>query len=83
MPVVASNSPGIRESVRDGHTGFLVPHGDVPAMAAGMRRIATSPDLVTRMGAEARMFAESFTWERAADQTEAHLQRVIAGGTHA
>ena len=29
-PVVASNSPGIRETVRDGETGFLVPHGDVP-----------------------------------------------------
>ncbi len=41
-PVVASNSPGIRESVRDGETGFLVPHGDVPAMAAAMRRIAGS-----------------------------------------
>ena len=27
-PVVASNSPGIRESVRDGETGYLVPHGD-------------------------------------------------------
>jgi glycosyltransferase involved in cell wall biosynthesis len=82
-PVVASNSPGIRESVRDGHTGFLVPHGDVPAMAAGMRRIAGSRELVERLGAEARVFAESFTWERAADETEAHLQRVIAAGNRA
>jgi glycosyltransferase involved in cell wall biosynthesis len=80
-PVVASNSPGIRESVRDGHTGFLVPHGDVSAMAAGMRRLAQSHELLDRLGAEARVFAESFTWERAADQTEAHLHRVIAGGT--
>ncbi|HWJ16497.1 MAG TPA: glycosyltransferase family 4 protein [Gemmatimonadaceae bacterium] len=77
-PVVASNSPGIRESVRDGHTGFLVPHGDVPAMAGAMRRVAESRELVERLGAEARAFAESFTWERAADQTEAHLSRVIA-----
>jgi glycosyltransferase involved in cell wall biosynthesis len=82
-PVVASNSPGIRESVRDGHTGFLVPHGDVPAMAEGMRRIATSRDLVARLGAEARTFAESFTWERAADQTEAHLRRIVSAGKSA
>ncbi len=80
-PVVASNSPGIRESVRDGRTGFLVPHGDVSAMASGMRRIAQSRDLLDRLGEEARSFAESFTWERAADQTEAHLQHVMAGGT--
>jgi glycosyltransferase involved in cell wall biosynthesis len=33
-PVVASNSPGIRESVRSGETGYLVPHGDVEQLAA-------------------------------------------------
>ncbi len=76
-PVVASNSPGIRESVRDGHTGFLVPHGEVRAMAAAMRRVAESRELVERLGTEARVFAESFTWERAAEQTEAHLWSVI------
>src|SRR5207342_549842 len=35
-PVIASNSPGIRESVLDGETGFLVPHGDTKAMAVAM-----------------------------------------------
>lgn len=80
-PVVASNSPGIRESVRDGRTGFLVSHGDVRAMADAMRRIASSRELVDTLGAEARVFAETFTWERAADQTEAHLRRVTEGGT--
>src|SRR5207248_1733130 len=64
-PVVASNSPGIRESVRDGHTGFLVAHGDARAMGAAMRRLADSPELVARLGAEARSFAEGFTWENA------------------
>lgn len=77
-PVIASNSPGIRESVRDGETGFLVPHGDVNAMAAAMRRIATSIDLVTKLGQQARRFSEGFTWENAALQTEEHL-REIAG----
>ena len=78
-PVVASNSPGIRESVRDGETGFLVPHGDIGAMANAMRRLATSRKLVTDLGAQARVFATSFTWERAASETERHLQHVISG----
>jgi glycosyltransferase involved in cell wall biosynthesis len=77
-PVVASNSPGIRESVRDGETGYLVPHGDISAMAAAMDRVATSRDLVERFGRAARVFAETFTWERAADETAAHLGRVVA-----
>ena len=72
-PVVASSSPGIRESVRDGDTGFLVPHGDTTAMAAALRRIAGSPALVRTLGTSARTFAESFTWERAALETESHL----------
>jgi glycosyltransferase involved in cell wall biosynthesis len=79
-PVVASNSPGIRESVRDGETGFLVPHGDVEALAAALRRLSASRDLVASMGMKARGFAETFTWTRAADETEAHLMDAIPPG---
>ena len=78
-PVVASNSPGIRESVRDGETGYLVPHGDTAAMAAAMTRLAESSALVEQIGARARVFSTGFTWERAADETERHLMRVVAG----
>lgn len=79
-PVVASNSPGIRESVRDGETGFLVPHGDVHAMAQAYDRLAGDAALVATMGAKARAFAETFTWERCARETEAHLLSVIHSG---
>lgn len=79
-PVVASNSPGIRESVRDGDTGFLVRHGDIEGLAAAFQRLAGSRELVTSMGAKARAFAETFTWDRATDETEAHLMGVIQSG---
>lgn len=82
-PVVASNSPGIRESVRDGETGFLVPHGDIDALAGAFRRLAASRELVTSMGVKARAFAETFTWTRAADETESHLMGVIQRGGRA
>lgn len=75
-PVVASNSPGIRESVRDGVTGFLVHHGDVDGFAAAMDRLAADPALVTSMGRDARVFADTFTWDNAAAQTEEHLMDV-------
>jgi glycosyltransferase involved in cell wall biosynthesis len=79
-PVVASNSPGIRESVRDGETGFLVPHGDIEALAAAFGRLAASRDAVARMGVKARAFAETFTWRRAAEETETHLMHLIQPG---
>ena len=78
-PVVASNSPGIRESVRHGETGYLVPHGDPAAMADAMDRIAASPALVAQLGRSARTFAETFTWTRAAEETERHLTRITGG----
>ena len=79
-PALASDSPGLRESVRHGETGFLVPHGDVPALAERMLALAQDPALVERLGRGARRFAEQLSWERAARATEAHLHRVIAQG---
>jgi glycosyltransferase involved in cell wall biosynthesis len=77
-PVIASASPGLRESVVDGQTGFLVPHGDDAAMAAAMSRIASSPALVAQLGQGGRRFAETFSWDNAATQTIEHLESEIA-----
>lgn len=78
-PVVASSSPGLRESVVNGETGFLVPHGDLPALTAALARVVSDPSLVASLGAAGRRFASRFTWTAAAEQTEAHLARVVAG----
>jgi glycosyltransferase involved in cell wall biosynthesis len=77
-PVIAANSPGIRESVIDGETGFLVPGDDSQAMTAAMRGLVKSPGLVETLGSAARRFAETFTWDRAASETIAHLEQVVA-----
>lgn len=78
--VIASDSPGIRESVRNGETGFLVRHGDVDALAASMRQIAGDRQLAERLGEQGRRFASTFTWERAASETAQHLNEVLEGG---
>jgi glycosyltransferase involved in cell wall biosynthesis len=76
---VASDSPGLRDSVRDGHTGFLVPHDDIDALADRLRTVLQDPALRDRLGAQARAFAEQYSWERTADRTESHLESVLAG----
>jgi glycosyltransferase involved in cell wall biosynthesis len=78
-PSLASDSPGLRDSVRDGITGLLVPHGDVSAMAAAMCRLADDPALVATLGAAARQHAEQLTWDAAAGQVEQHLMDLVAG----
>lgn len=76
-PTVASDSPGLRDSVVDGETGYLVPHGDVPALAGRIRALIEDRALLARMGADARRFAQRFTWDRAATETEAFLGDVV------
>lgn len=79
-PSVASDSPGLRDSVVHGETGFLVPHGDVTALAARVRSILEDPRLRERLGRAARAFAEHHTWERSASLTERHLCALARGG---
>jgi glycosyltransferase involved in cell wall biosynthesis len=73
---VASNSPGLRDSVRDRETGFLVPHGDVEALALSVKTVLGDPRLRESLGQGARRFAEQLTWERSADRMEAFLAHV-------
>src|SRR5207247_1542928 len=51
VPVVATDVKGNREVVLNGETGFLVPLGDVPALAERLRTLLASPELRRGMGA--------------------------------
>lgn len=77
-PTVASDAPGLRDSVRHGETGFLVPHGDVDALAERLAQLVSDRGLRARMGAAARGFAETLTWDRAAEGMEGYLQARVA-----
>jgi glycosyltransferase involved in cell wall biosynthesis len=76
-PTVASDSPGLRDSVVNEETGLLVPHGDVGALAGALRRVLEDAGLRHRLGVGARDFAAGFSWDRSADLTEAHLNQVL------
>jgi len=78
-PSLASNSPGLRDSVRDGQTGILVPHRDAGRLAQEMLRLASDPALVARLGLAARAWAEQLTWDGAAGRVERHLEKLAAG----
>jgi len=77
-PALASDSPGLRESVQNGVTGYLVPHGDSQALADRMLALAADPAAVERLGRAARTFAEGLSWDSAARATLAHIEQTIA-----
>jgi glycosyltransferase involved in cell wall biosynthesis len=76
-PTVASDSPGLRESVSDGVSGYLVPHSDVGAWATRLQALLEGPELRHRLSVGAVSHAAGFSWDRAAQETEQSLVRVI------
>ncbi|RMH15938.1 MAG: glycosyltransferase family 1 protein [Gemmatimonadetes bacterium] len=77
-PTVASDAPGLRESVVHGETGYLVPHGNVEALTARLAELLGNAALRARMGRNARALAERYSWDAAADRWEALLGNVAA-----
>ncbi len=75
-PTVASDSPGLRETVRHGETGYVVPHGDVDALADALLRVM-EPRNRDRLGRAARSMAEEYSWEAIADAFEAHVMSLV------
>ncbi len=57
-PIITSDAPGCRETVRDGENGFLVPPGDVAALVAAMEYFIEHPREVERCGRASRRIAE-------------------------
>lgn len=57
-PVITTDAPGCREVVEDGVNGRLVPPRDVEALISRMEEFISSPEMIPRMGREARRIAE-------------------------
>ena len=74
-PIVAADGPGLREIVRDGDNGILVPAHDPSALAHAIARLAGDTAIRTRMGAAGRRLAETgFSDKQVAAETLAVYQ---------
>lgn len=69
LAVVAGDSGGAPDAVRDGHTGFVVGGRDPEALVNRLVRLLNDPALAAQMGAEGRQWVESsWGWQRSADR---------------
>ncbi len=76
-PVVASDTPGLRDSVRNGETGFLVRPGDPEAMAEALARLLEESAFSAQMQRAAHAWSQRFDWDRAADDMESAIEQTI------
>lgn len=66
---VASDADGLRDSVRNGETGFLFPYGDHTTCAERIIRLLTDHPLMERMTKNALEWSNTFTWDACAEDT--------------
>ena len=77
-PTVASDSPGLRESVVSGETGLLVPHGDQQKLTLAIGSLLSNHQAREEMGRRGRRFAERYSWDNSARAMEDFLARLVA-----
>ena len=75
---VASDVPGLRDSVQNGKTGLLfrTDTDAAEACASAMELVYEDPALRKKMESDARRYAASFSWDRAAKETLCLIQRI-------
>lgn len=79
IPVVGSNVGGIKFTVVDGQTGYLVPPDDASALAERLARLLGQPALRRKFGYRAiRRARAQFTWKRVATDVAAIYEEVVA-----
>ena len=80
LPAVVSDIPGNRAVVVHGETGLVVPVGDADALAEGILRLCGDPELRKRMGASARVRAETeFAVDRIVDRLIVLYGNLVSG----
>ena len=84
-PVVATDVPGLCDSVRHGETGWLVPFGDADAFAKAIASLLDDPETWKRFSENGRAWAARHTWVPAYEVTRDALLTAYAarGRRHA
>jgi glycosyltransferase involved in cell wall biosynthesis len=78
--VVATAAGGIPDKIKPGVNGWIVPPGDVPALAAALSGALGDIERLTSMGAAGRTIVEEeFSWERAGAATLALYDELLTG----
>lgn len=76
LAVITTDEGGMRDFIRDGESGFLVPPGEAAPVVARAQALIRDPQAWLRVSAAARETAERYTWERNARETVAFAERL-------
>ena len=76
-PVVATDVPGLCDSVRHGETGFLVPFGNAKAFSESLEQLLENSELWQKFSDNGRRWAAKHSWEPAYIKTRDALLAAV------
>ncbi len=77
LPVIAANSPGLRDSVVDKKTGLLYDYGNIEQLANLMVLLIENQVLREKLSQNSLEWAKQFSWDRSADKMLHLLEKTI------
>ncbi len=78
VPVVAANSPGLRDSVIDGETGVLYEYGDLQQLADSVVELMQHQEKREKYAAAARSWAEKWNWSESAQKAIEIIEKNVS-----
>ncbi|MBI2906757.1 MAG: glycosyltransferase family 4 protein [Chloroflexi bacterium] len=81
-PVIGARAGAVPDVIDDGVDGYLVPFGDVAAIAQGVERLLSDRDQATRLGRSGRAKVEKrYTWDKVYARVAAVYEEVAGRRT--
>lgn len=67
LPAIGYDVEGLRDSIKDGFSGFLVKNNDIGLFAAKILQVLGDGDLASKLSFQANAWAKGFSWDSMAE----------------
>ncbi len=76
-PTIGYNVSGLRDSVKNGETGLLVPYGKIEDLARVIKKVLLDTFLRERLSANSVMYAREFSWDKSAQKIKKTIEKLL------
>jgi glycosyltransferase involved in cell wall biosynthesis len=81
-PVIAYNVPGLRDSVRNGHTGMLAKENSPEGLSSSAINLLQNSNKLEEYSSNCLSFSKQFSWDISADIFEKKVKETIVSAIH-
>jgi glycosyltransferase involved in cell wall biosynthesis len=79
LPVIGTDTGGMKNAIVDGETGYVVPPGDLDALAERLDTLVTDDSRQNRLGRAAREYVVAHhSWERITDELDSLYAELVS-----